>query len=285
MHTCIANSVGRILLTTCVAGIVSVGAMGQSSAPAATQLPAPQWQPISRIDIFAGYSYLAPHGKGVTTTFADGSTETAQYSSVDLGAIGSASYFFNKYIGAQIELGAHPDGQNDGFYSLSGGVIGRYPNDEGFALFAHALGGAARIAGPNAGPGQSPYFVHPWITGPSVTVGGGMDYELPFLDHHLAVRLFQGDFEYLHGDWGSAPGMGGRANIGALRISTGLVWKMGSVIPPPPVTFTCAEAPAVAFQGDAVSITGTTTNRCEEDAKYSWEPGYKRQSGWSGGNH
>ena len=41
------------------------------------------------------------------------------YSSINEGAIGSAAYYFNKYVGGEINLMAHPDGENDGLYSAS----------------------------------------------------------------------------------------------------------------------------------------------------------------------
>jgi hypothetical protein len=41
--------------------------------------------------------------------------------------------------------------------------------------------------------------------GPGLTVGGGMDYETPWFNHHLAIRLFQADYEYMHADWGLSP--------------------------------------------------------------------------------
>ena len=35
-----------------------------------------------------------------------------------------------------------------------------------------------------------------------LTAGGGMDYETPWFDHHLAIRIFQADYEYMHINWG-----------------------------------------------------------------------------------
>ena len=29
-----------------------------------------------------------------------------------------------------------------------------------------------------------------------------MDYETPWFNHHLAIRLFQADYEYMHADFG-----------------------------------------------------------------------------------
>jgi len=79
-----------------------------------------------------------------------------------------------------------------------------------------------------------PYF-EPYKWGPGLTVGGGMDYETPWFNHHLGIRLFQADYEYMHADWGLVP-YGGRANINAARLSAGIVLHEGSIAPPPPTT-------------------------------------------------
>ena len=56
-----------------------------------------------------------------------------------------------------------------------------------------ALVGGAMVSGPYHQPNK-------W--GPDLTVGGGLDYETPLLNHHLAIRLFQADYEYMHADLG-----------------------------------------------------------------------------------
>ena len=222
--------------------------------------------PISRIDVFMGYSYLAPHGT-INTTLADGTVSPAKYSSVDYGAIGSVSYFFNKFVGAQVEIGAHPDGNNDGAYSFSGGIIGRYPTGEGITPFVHALAGAVKLGGPNYEP--LAYHVYTW--GPALTVGGGLDYDLPWLNHRLGLRLFQADYEYWHASFGPQPVTGGRANLSNARLSTGILLKFGSIVPPPPVTYSCSANPASVFPGDPITVTGTASNlNPKKTATYSW---------------
>ena len=48
---------------------------------------------------------------------------------------------------------------------------------------------------------DGPYY-QPNTWGPGLTVGGGLDYETPWFNHHLAIRLFQADYEYMHVDFG-----------------------------------------------------------------------------------
>ncbi|HYK36046.1 hypothetical protein [Alloacidobacterium sp.] len=221
---------------------------------------------MSRVDVFTGYSYFAPHGT-VNTPLPDGTTFSDRYSSVDYGALASVAYYFNRYFGGQFEFGAHPDGNNDQFYTYQGGPIFRYPTSEGITPFVHALAGAANVGGPNA----EPIAVHHTVWGPALTVGGGLDYNLPFLNHRLALRLFQADYEYIHANFGPQPVTGGRANIDAARLSTGIVWKFGNIIPPPPVEYTCSANPASVYPGDPITITGTPTNlNPKKTATYSW---------------
>ena len=61
--------------------------------------PAPSGDPtISKWDIFAGYSYLAPHGSATNGTAAN---------AINYGSIVSLARYFNKYVGAQAEVDEH----------------------------------------------------------------------------------------------------------------------------------------------------------------------------------
>jgi hypothetical protein len=225
----------------------------------------------SRWDIFMGYSYLAPKG-AVTTSPPTGSPITANYDAVNLGGLVSGSYFFNRFIGVQGEYGIHEwgsevpgrsvgtHGNDDGFMTIAGGLIARYPNGN-ITPFVHGLVGTAMVGGPF-------HQANKW--GPALTVGGGLDYETPFLDHHLAIRLFQADYEYMHADWG--PGTyGGRANINAARLSAGVVFHVGSITPPPPVTLACSASPESVFPGEPVTVTATAGSLDPKmNAIYSW---------------
>jgi outer membrane protein OmpA-like peptidoglycan-associated protein len=97
-----------------------------------------------------------------------------------------------------------------------------------------------------------------------------MDYETPLFNHRLAIRLFQADYEYMHADFG--PGLeGGRANINAARLSAGLVFHVGSLAPPTPITESCTASPTSVFPGDPVTVTATAGNLDpKQSAVYSW---------------
>ena len=219
----------------------------------------------SRVDVFLGYSYFGAHGQL--------KPQGINYSSIDEGGLGSVAYYFNKYVGAEFVGAVHPDGKNDGFYSMSAGPIFRAPM-QNFTLFGHGLVGGGNLGGPNS---ESPFYHNPYRWGPTLTAGGGMDYQLPFWDNRLSIRLFEADYRYVHTNYGPAttiptPGvLGGRTNLSAAELSTGLVVHFGHIIPPPPVTYACSASPATVFPGDPITITGTAGNMNPKKAyTYTW---------------
>ncbi len=272
------SSLSRILLVGCSVGLGATSLYAQDStptppaapAPAQTSAPAqtmPKAAPVSRIDIFTGYSYLAPHGTVTTNSGVTGQPFPVRYGSADYGAVGSVAYFFNKYVGGVVEYADHSIGKNDGFRNVAGGIIFRYPTSAGVTPFAHAMAGASRVGGPNA----EPDVYHNYTWGPMLKVGGGLDYDTPLFNHHLGIRLFQADYVYTHADFGPEPIRGGRANIDSAELSAGLLFKFGNIIPPPPVTYTCSANPMSVFPGDPVTITGTAVNlNPKKQATYTW---------------
>jgi len=253
------RSFGRFVLAACAVSL-GVGSLGAQTPGTA----APVGSNPSRVDIFTGYSYFGAHGQLKPAGI--------NYSSIDVGAIGSGAYYFNKYVGGEIIYAAHPGGQNNDLYTISGGPIFRAPM-QNFTLFAHGLAGAAKLDGPNI----RNFSYNPSTWGPTLTVGGGMDYDLPFWNNRFSFRLFQADFRYIHANFGPATPVptagitGGRANLNGVELSTGIVTHFGHIIPPPPVTFTCSVSPSTAFPGDPLTVTGTALNlNPKRTATYAW---------------
>jgi hypothetical protein len=252
-----------------VLAVMPVALAAQAPAAKASTSDSP-----SRFDIFAGYSYLSPKGT-VQVPQANGSTTPFAYDGVNVGGLVSGAYYFNKYVGVQGEFGIHQwgdanpypnnigtEGNDDGFYTFAGGVIFRFPM-ENITPFVHGLVGGAQIEGPDFNPAK-------W--GPDLTIGGGMDYETPWFNHRLALRVFQADYEYMHTDFGtqfSPPG--GRANINAARLSAGVVIHVGNIAPPPPITLACSANPESIYAGDPVKITVSAGGLNPKDnVIYSW---------------
>jgi hypothetical protein len=256
------RNIGRLLLVLLAACAVSFGVASVSAQSTLPNAPNP-----SRVDLFAGYSYYGLH--------SDIQPTGQQFSSVDVGAIVSGAYYFNRYLGGEIVVIANPNGQNDDFYAGYAGPIVRLPM-QNYTLFAHGLVGAVDGDGPNDLSASSPYE-NPYMWGVGLVAGGGMDYDLPFFNHQLGLRLFEADYRYTHIDFG--PGstddqpLGGRANLNGVELSSGLLWHIGSIVPPPPVMYACAVTAPTGniYPGDVVTITGTATElRANKNATYKW---------------
>ncbi|HEV2577034.1 MAG TPA: hypothetical protein VGU25_07470 [Acidobacteriaceae bacterium] len=267
------RSISRFLLAACAVsfGVASLSAQTTtaSASTSTTNAAAYGENNPSRVDLFMGYSYFGAHGQI--------KPQGIRFSSVDEGAIGSGAYYFNKYIGGEFSFIANPDGQNDGAYGAYVGPIVRAPM-ENFTLFAHAAAGATKLGGPNS-ENPATFGHNPYTWGPSLLVGGGMDYNLPFMDGRFGLRLFQADYRYIHTDFGPAVNPpvggaeGGRANLGVAELSSGILVHFGHIVPPPPVQYSCSvTAPTgTVYPGDQVTITGTATNlNPKKTAGYSW---------------
>ena len=258
------------ILSALLVVLLPIGLAAQGASPKY----APSSDSPSRWDIFAGYSYLAPHGT-VNVPQANGTTSPYSYNAVNLGGLFSGAYYFNKYVGLQAEYGLHEWGQSsnngnpngtqgndDGFQTIAGGIIFRFPQDH-YTPFVHGLVGGAVVNGPD-------FNQNKW--GPELTVGGGMDYDLPWFNHRFAYRLFQADYEYMHANFGPQTfPPGGRANINAARLSTGFVIHVGTIAPPPPVTLACSASPQAVFPGEPVTITASAGSLNPKDnVIYTW---------------
>ena len=284
METSKLRSKSRYIAAVCALGLGTALMAQSSSSSNVPNAPAPAGQNSankpaagmnpSRIDIFLGYSYLAPHG----------SIENERYRAVDIGAIGSAAFYVDKYMGGEVEVASHADGPGDGFTTFSVGPIVRFPTDN-ITPFIHALVGGARMSGPNFTAIQSNgvnyiHMVNPNTWGTALTAGAGMDYNFSLRGHAIGWRVFQADYQYMHASFGplatlppdgSTDILGGRANINAVQLSTGLVFHMGSILPPPPVTYSCSASPSDVFPGEPITITGNAQNlNPKKTATYSW---------------
>jgi hypothetical protein len=227
---------------------------------------------LSRWDIFAGYSYIAPKGTVETPTHS-GDLNPVDFTSINGGAIISITRYFNAHVGIEMSGDVHL--QNEGLVNgafhpaddFSGGQMGliyRFQSGN-ITPFVHALAGGEVVGGPH------------WqldTGGIGLTAGGGMDYETPWFNHHLAIRLFQADYQYAHVNWGPksvGDDWGGIGKPNAVRLSAGLVFHAGEIAPPPPVTLACTASPSSVFPGDPVTVTAAAGNLNPKlNAIYAW---------------
>ncbi|MBV9075480.1 MAG: hypothetical protein JOZ10_17780, partial [Acidobacteria bacterium] len=107
---------GRVLLAvvTLFAGVAAVAQTTPAPANPQPSSSSSDESSPSRVDVFAGYSYLSPNGaingnKGIPAGFTIAS-----------------SYWFNKYLGAALETGSH-FGDINTFNTLTFGPTFRVP--------------------------------------------------------------------------------------------------------------------------------------------------------------
>jgi outer membrane protein OmpA-like peptidoglycan-associated protein len=272
MFARVTKSVGRVLVLA-LAALMPVGISaqvtpsGKGTPPIA---PAPKW------DIFVGYSFFAPYDT-VHALQPDREILPFDFEVEKKGLTESLSYFYSRHWGIQVESGQHDlftntggsnqGSSNSGIWTLEPGLVYRWPHKY-LTPMVHALGGAVYVDGPDH---------EPYTWGWGMTAGGALDYNALCSRSHLAVRLFQLDYEYLQADSGishlngNAWIWGDDEKINGLKLSAGLVYGAGGCAPPPALALTCYATPATVFPGDPVTANATAANLDPKlNAVYSW---------------
>lgn len=228
----------------------------------APQVNAPEPPPASRLDIFGGYTYLRPSGSVGSFSFPSQNTR---------GYIASGSYYFSRHFGVQAEFshseyplgttGTSPappfiqlGGVTDSFYTAEAGAIYRSFLGQHLIPFVHFTGGAAEVAGPKFQPPTWGY---------GFAGGGGADVLLPHTHEHVAFRLVQADYGYMHADQGPLQPYdlaGGSQDVSALRLSAGLVFRFGEMNPIQSKSLACDATPAEVYAGERVTLAATLRN-------------------------
>jgi hypothetical protein len=225
----------------------------------------------SRVDIYGGYGYFHPFDSGI-----DG----FQFQSVyNPNATVSISAYFNRYFGVQIE-GGYFSGSNEHkqylptctgetcsqlVYTAQGGPVFRLPLGR-WVPFAHMLGGGERTNGP---AGQS------LMWGWGATGGVGLDYVLPFWGQHLAIRPIQADYQYSQVVYGPlllpSGTEGGFSALNNMKLSAGLVLRLGDVEPPYPVMLGCGAQPPSVYPGDPIKVEANALHlNPKKTPVYTW---------------
>jgi hypothetical protein len=225
----------------------------------------------SRVDIYGGYGYFHPFNSSIAGY---------QFQSVyNPNATVSVSTWFNRYFGVQIE-GGYFSGTTEHkqylpnctgetcsqlVYTAEGGPVARLPLGR-WVPFAHALGGGERTNGP---AGQS------LMWGWGVTGGVGLDYVLPFWGQHLALRPIQADYQRSQVVYGPlllpSGTEGGFSNLSNMKLSAGLVLRMGDVEPPWPVMLGCGAQPASVYPGDPIKVEANALHlNPKKTPVYTW---------------
>ena len=253
MFSRVSTSVSRFLALACVISIpLALGA--QNSAKPAAKPSA--GDSASRWDIFAGYSFFEPNAH-VDGTSPTGAKTPVDFKAERIGSVESVTRYFNDHWGLQMDSGQHDryvtcEGcySNSAILTVQGGLVYRWTQTRSrITPWAHALGGAGQLEGPDH---------QNYTPGYTFTVGGGLDREIA---PHWAIRG-EGDYEFMHVDFG-APHYadvvhwqpGGIANLEGIRVAGGVVYHIGTIAPPPAVTLACSASPASVYPGESVTVT------------------------------
>ena len=249
----------------------------------ARQVNEPEPPPASRVDIFGGYAYLRPTGSVGAFKFPSNNTR---------GYIASGTYYFNRHIGVQAEFshseyplgttGTSPappfvqlGGVTDSFYTAQAGPVYRFFLGQHVSPFVHVTGGGAKVAGPKFQPPTWGY---------GATAGAGVDLILPHTHDRVALRMAQADYEYMHADQGKLLQYdlaGGTQSVSALRLSAGLVFRLGEMNPVPPRSLACDATPAEVYAGEKVTLAANLRNfHTQKVFTYNWELSGGKQVGF-----
>jgi outer membrane protein OmpA-like peptidoglycan-associated protein len=219
-----------------------------TQAPASTGSSTASEDQPSRFDLFGGYSYFSPNGR----------VNGQQLRGIPMGFTISPSYWLDRYFGLALEGGSHM-GPNAEFETLTFGPTFRIPL-EGLTPFGLATFGAERL-----NPGGLPSRIGFGFSG-----GGGFDLSA---GKRLAVRIIEAEYVYGHQSFFPQATLAPvRTNLGSAKISGGLVFKFGSVGPPPlPPTMSCSASPTEVFAGEPVTVTANAQNfNPKRTITYSW---------------
>ena len=261
----------RLALTTLGLQLaLASGCFAQAKSTATTRYD-------SGIDIYGGYGFYQPLNSYVNgfqyhqISNPNATASVADYFTSNLGVVVEGSYFTgnnntnNQYGSCAVTL------CNQRLYTAEAGPIVRF-HEGPFVPFFHAMGGGVRMNGP---------AFQPLTWGYGITVGGGVDYVLPFWHRHLALRPAQVDYQFSHIPYGptgqptpTAPplSLGGTANINAVKLSAGLVFHLKEATETVvPLVYGCSANPVDVYPGDIVTVTGSTVGlRSKVTPEYSW---------------
>jgi outer membrane protein OmpA-like peptidoglycan-associated protein/opacity protein-like surface antigen len=213
-----------------------------------------------KVELFLGYSYL----RAVPTM------ETGNRLVWLNGGSTSIAFNFNRHLGLVADFGAYTNSQmrftgaytstvnvnnaNVGVLSYLIGPRISFRNNDRITPFVQALFGAAHANQVTLDDCTFSCTLLPSQNAFAMTAGGGLDLRV---NHHLAVRIIQA--EYLMTRFNSYT-TGSTAMQNDMRLSAGIVFRMGGSPAPPPLTLACSTSPNAIFPGDPVTVTATASN-------------------------
>lgn len=229
--------------------------------------------PASRVDLYAGYSFLKPSG----------SVGVYSFQREPIGYQFNATAYVSQHFGLQLEFahsylalastGKSPAppftqlGNTTGcFYNAEAGPVYRFFVGQHLSPFMHVVAGGSKVGGPKFQTCQWGY---------GFTAGGGLDYILPKSHRKLAVRVIQADYEYMHVNQGPLTQYdlsGGTDDVSALRLSAGLVFRLGEMEPRLDKSLICQVNPEEVYSGEKVVVAANANNyKLRNKYFYRWQ--------------
>ncbi len=218
---------------------------------------AAQDQQVPKVEIFAGYSWLAPNGSIPCRYFNDGITGAATTGPIGnqtepcdriptfnmpimkWGWGAAIAFPINRWAAFVADFSGHYRDQNK-IYTYMAGAQFKW-RSEHLEPFAEVLVGGVNIA-----PVLFPSEFHVGVGG-----GGGLDVKVA---RHFAIRPIQADYIYTYYKLPPAS-----SNFNMIRLQAGLVVLLGQP-EEKPLSLVCSANPTPVFAGEPVTITSTATN-------------------------
>jgi opacity protein-like surface antigen len=228
-----------------------------------------------RVELFLGYSYLR-----AVPTLAEGN----RFVWLNGGST-SIAFNFNRYLGLVGDFAGFADSQlrvngaaspgkvvdsSGSAYTYLFGPRLSFRKHDRFTPFAQVLFGGVHaspvtISSDCSGAGCTPL---PAENKFAMTAGGGLDIRV---HRHIAIRVIQAEYLMTNFD---DPSTGQNATQNDVRLSAGIVFRLGGGPPPPPplaLAYSCSVNPSSVFPGDAIAASGTALNlNPAKSAVYTW---------------
>jgi outer membrane protein OmpA-like peptidoglycan-associated protein/opacity protein-like surface antigen len=214
-----------------------------------------------KAELFLGYSYLravpAPADGNRMMWLNGGSTSIAFNFNRHLGLVGDFGGFDDSEIrlaNAGTNSSSVVDSSGTAYTYLFGPRLS-FRSHERVTPFAQALFGGIHASAVTASSGctGAGCMVLPVENSFAMTAGGGLDVKV---SHHFAIRLVQA--EYLMTRFENHA-TGASASQNDMRLSSGIVFRLGGGGAPPQVGLACSANPASVFPGDPVIVTATAS--------------------------
>jgi outer membrane protein OmpA-like peptidoglycan-associated protein len=224
-----------------------------------------------KVELFLGYSYLravpAPADGNRLMWMNGGSTSIAFNVTRHLGLVADFGAYTNsqmRFTGAYTST-VNVNNANVAAFSYLVGPRFSFGRNDRITPFVQALFGGVHANQVSLDGCTFSCTLLPSQNAFAMTAGGGLDLKV---HRHFAIRIIQA--EYLMTRFTSYT-TGTAAMQNDMRLSAGIVFRMGGSPAVQPVTLACSASPAAIFPGDPVTVSATASNLDPKlNVVYAW---------------